>query len=172
MATDDIVMMEDSTKSTVRKKTATQLFDWIKSQMKHACRVFRDTSVQTISDQTETAIIFNAENFDTDTMHDNSTNPERITVPKTGLYLLQGQVRFDEDNSGLRKVYFKKNATTALHVTQEQTTDRIDYYISTMEELSANDYVSIYVWHSKGGDLDVNIGRHITFFSATLIAEG
>jgi hypothetical protein len=44
---------------------------------------------------TETTIVFNAEDFDTAAMHDNSTNPERFTAPVTGYYDVKLKLAFD-----------------------------------------------------------------------------
>ncbi len=61
------------------------------AQTAYGCRVFRDTSDQALGNNTFTAVQFNNETFDTSTMHDNSTNNTRITIPSisgvtTGLW--------------------------------------------------------------------------------------
>jgi hypothetical protein len=45
-----------------------------------------------------TVMDFGAERFDTDTMHDNSTNPSRITFTTAGKYLVGGTVRITGAN--------------------------------------------------------------------------
>src|SRR5665647_2000757 len=44
----------------------------------HGCRVKRASGDFSIGTATFTAVAFTAEDFDTDNMHDNSTNPSRI----------------------------------------------------------------------------------------------
>lgn len=41
------------------------------------------------------AIAWNAEDYDTDGMHDNSSNTERLTVQTSGIYLVQCGLRFE-----------------------------------------------------------------------------
>ena len=45
------------------------------------CRAKRITSTFSIPNNTETRVEFNGEDWDTDDYHDNSTNPDRFTVP-------------------------------------------------------------------------------------------
>jgi hypothetical protein len=57
----------------------------------HGCRVKRASGNVSVGNNTLTVITYDAEDFDTDTMHDNSTNPSRLTVPSisgvtTGLW--------------------------------------------------------------------------------------
>ena len=49
-------------------------------------RVYNDANIS-IPDNTETAVTFNTEEWDTDTIHDPSTNPERLTAKTAGKYL-------------------------------------------------------------------------------------
>lgn len=54
--------------------------------------VYRITSDQSISADTVTAVEFNGEEYDTDTYHDNSTNPSRLTAPSDGKYHISGSI--------------------------------------------------------------------------------
>lgn len=57
-------------------------------------RVARTTS-QSLPNATSTPLAFTTELWDTDSYHDNSTDPERLTVPADGLYLIGFNIRFD-----------------------------------------------------------------------------
>ena len=59
-----------------------------------SCRI-RQSSGQSITLNTLTALNFDTEDFDTDTMHDNVTNNTRITFATTGKYLVTGAVTTD-----------------------------------------------------------------------------
>ena len=54
----------------------------------------KKVATQTTSAATYTVITFTAEDFDTNSFHDNSTNPSRITIPAgyAGKYLITGQI--------------------------------------------------------------------------------
>ncbi len=58
------------------------------------CRAYRATSNVSVNNNTWTAIAFNAESWDTNTFHDNTTNNSRITIPtgKGGYYFLSASV--------------------------------------------------------------------------------
>lgn len=57
-----------------------------------ACRLTRTSTSQAISRNTFTAITFDSEAFDTDSMHSTSSNTSRITINTAGLYLFSGFV--------------------------------------------------------------------------------
>jgi hypothetical protein len=61
-----------------------------------SCHVYQ-TGATTIG-SSATLVEFGAERFDTDTMHDNSTNPSRITFTTAGKYLVGGTVRTTGSN--------------------------------------------------------------------------
>ncbi len=61
----------------------------------NSVRVFR-TSTQSITQNSLTLVSWNSESYDTDGMHDNSTNPERLTVVNAGKYHVSVCIRWDE----------------------------------------------------------------------------
>lgn len=77
-------------------------------------KAYRATSAQTITTATWTPVQFNAEDFDTNTYHDNSTNPSRFTVPsgKGGYYRAVFQTSWDTNTTGLRYMDFYKNGAS------------------------------------------------------------
>jgi len=59
----------------------------------HGARVHRASTDYSVGNNVYTAVSFDAEDTDTDTIHDNSTNPTRLTIPSisgvtTGLWLV------------------------------------------------------------------------------------
>jgi len=58
----------------------------------HSCRVYQTGGTTLTTGDTFYVMDFAAENFDNDTMHDNSTNPSRITFTTAGKYLVGGTV--------------------------------------------------------------------------------
>lgn len=134
------------------------------------CRAYRTTSAQAIATATATAISFGAESFDTGSMHDNSTNPTRITIPTggSGVYVFNGQVQFAADATGYRDVMIYKNGSLVAKHRQIAASGSLtsDINVSFIDTANANDYYELYVYQNSGSDVDVNFGENITFFSA------
>jgi hypothetical protein len=78
------------------------------------CSVKR-TANKTLSNNTETKIDFDAENFDTNGFHDNTTNNTRLTVPtgQGGYYLVTWNAIFAGNNTGYRSACILKNGAAA-----------------------------------------------------------
>ena len=122
------------------------------------------TSNQDINNATFTAITFQAESFDTDGFHDNSTNTSRFTVPsgKAGKYSITGTVSFSANNTGSRHVAIYKNAALLNYNSALQTNSTSPYGtlipISIVVNLAVSDYIEIYAFQSSGGTLPVAFG--------------
>jgi hypothetical protein len=134
------------------------------------CAVYKVTTNQSISNDTDTDITFNNEDFDTDGFHDNSTNNARITIPtgKGGKYMLHTSITFASNSTGVRSVGFRRNATTKLGdmiaPALSGFSQRVQhFYIAT---LSAGDYVTVEVNQNSGGSLNVIADQNYTRFSA------
>lgn len=72
------------------------------------CAVKR-TSVQSLNNATTTSVQFNGEETDTLNMHDNVTNPDRITVPFAGVYRVHALLRIEDAAAGNLVMQFYKN---------------------------------------------------------------
>ena len=125
---------------------------------------------QNISNASQTAVTFNTENYDTNTYHDNSTNNSRLTIPsgKTGYYRLTGMCRWEANNSGRRIIYLIKNGSTYVGQTENNpngTNIELTNYISQTLYLTAGDYITLEVYQSCGGAIDVQKSSTVgTFF--------
>jgi len=92
----------------------------------HGCRVKRASGNFSVGNNTLTVVDFNAEDFDTDTMHDNATNPSRITIPTisgvtTGLWRFSVFGYYDLTTAdwiirlnGATNITFDRDETTTL----------------------------------------------------------
>lgn len=111
-----------------------------------SCRVYQ-TGTSALTGSWVTCA-FAAEDFDTDTMHDNSTNNSRITFTTAGKYCVGGVINIDgangTDNIGTRVrlngstviVQSKVGASGALSAPQGVS-------VSTIYNFSASDYVEL-----------------------------
>ncbi len=119
------------------------------------CRLIRGTA-QTIANATWTAIQFDAEYFDTDTMHDNVTNNTRITIRTAGYYMIGGCVEWVSNTTGMRLMQIWKNnavvLTSAVHNSDQY--GAAPGTLSTVHYLAVNDYIELLVYQASGGNLN------------------
>ena len=122
------------------------------------CRLKRN-SQQVVSNNTVTTIQFNAEDFDTDGFHDNSTNNTRVTIPsgKGGKYLFVGTAYADTGNiDKLGKWYgwLRKNGAGSITSTYIEFGGSANGYetwsIYSILDLVATDYIEWQVFQSTG----------------------
>jgi len=74
-------------------------------------------AVQSILNNNWTALNFQTEDYDTDTMHDNAVNNTRITFNTAGKYIIVGYVRFaDSAVAGEMGVRFLLNGVTTIQI--------------------------------------------------------
>jgi hypothetical protein len=113
------------------------------------------TADQSIADSTVTALAFGTETFDTDTIHDNSTNNSRLTCKTAGLYWIYGDVSWTNTNCRkILQVLFNAEANPRARI------DQIDasftsQHVGVLIDMAVNDYVQLQVYQSSGGAIDV-----------------
>jgi hypothetical protein len=136
----------------------TLAWETISGGFTQGCRV-HSTANQTIGTGAWTAVVLDAERFDTDTMHDNVTNNTRITFTTAGKYLVGGQVKFNNSSAGsYRMVAIRRAGSDFLVVTNYHTLPAGDYVrlaVSTVYDFSAADYVELVVLQDTGGNLNI-----------------
>jgi len=118
---------------------------------------------QAISNNTDTAINFDSERYDTNTLHDTVTNNTRITISAgagAGKYLIGCNIRFEANATGTRVVAIKLNGSTIIG--QSRTNAVAEGGFSTVipplgiiYDMSVSDYVEIIVTQTSGGSLNV-----------------
>ena len=123
------------------------------------CRLFRSTNLS-ISNDTDTAVTWDSEVYDTDAYHSTSTNTSRVTIPagKAGKYLITITANFAANSTGTRFARATINGTsTFLIADQAPTQDGVGARISgsTVANLSVSDYVEMYVAQLSGGSIDL-----------------
>lgn len=144
---------------------------------KPRCRVYRSTGQTGVS--TGTAISFDSERFDPVGMHDPGSNPERITFPDDGKYLIGASVRFDVDasttNSELSAAIVKNGSTIIAEagITGESTASRKWRFTPvTFYDMDAGDYVEIHVEFSNMTNVNVAaVGNYTPEFWATWMGQ-
>lgn len=113
-----------------------------------------NTGNQTFNHNTTLILAWNAENFDTNSYHDNVTNNSRITVPNAGYYLFNLFVTTTSSNQGTVQAYLRKNNATNWAYYQENmnqnNTQDFSIAFSTVLNLAANDYVEARMYQTGG----------------------
>jgi hypothetical protein len=121
------------------------------------CSLYK-TGNQSIAHDTTTALTFDAESFDTDAFHDNSTNTSRITIPagKGGKYYFGGLISAESGNNG-RSLTTRVNNTNTQQVYYEQASQSGNVYFSwnLMRNLSEEDYFEVF--YDQGGGVSKNV---------------
>jgi hypothetical protein len=132
------------------------------------------TANQSINDATPTFIAFNTETYDTDSYHDNATNPTRLTIPDDGWYVVAGSAVFASNATGYRRLQIFLNGIgfVGRPAALQNAVSGIATSISVTSAavfLSAGDYLEFEVTQTSGGALNVltNTG---TWFSVRRIA--
>ena len=124
------------------------------------CVAYKTTTSQSAATATEVKVSFNAEEFDTDSFHDNSTNNTRITIPsgKGGKYLFIANLSWTSNNTGIRQIYFMKNGTTVIFgnvILSASSSDSTNICASGIADLTAGDYVELCAYQTSGGSLNI-----------------
>jgi len=139
------------------------------------------TANQSIATSSWTCLTWNAEAFDTDTMHDNVTDNSRITFTTAGKYLITLNCFWANNSTGSRNHKIELNGTT----TEGSGTNIIQPFavapvavsytgasISFIKTFAANDYINAFVWQNSGGALNLTGGgEEYSSLSANWIAS-
>lgn len=127
------------------------------------------TSVDTtMATSTATAIAFDVEFYDTDSMHDNVTNNSRLTINTSGVYLVKGMVGFASNTTGYREVEIRKNGSGVARsrLQTQPTAIGTTVLIAADIALTAGDYIQLFGWQNSGGNLLTVSGATWTRFEA------
>ena len=120
-----------------------------------SCRVYNNAN-QSVADSTAVKMALNAEQFDTDTMHDLSTNNSRVTIPTDGKYLC-GFNTHGGGGAGHIKTYLLLNNTTTIAVneTTHAAGGAIHQIGATIYDFDADDYIEMVVFQDSGGAITI-----------------
>jgi len=115
------------------------------------------SAVQSIANSTWTSLTWNEEVWDTDGMHDNVTNNERITIKTAGKYLCIFMTQWATSNAGDRYGRIRKNAEAS---TQQAATSlknasaQSQETVSVIMDLAVDDFVDVRVFQNSGASLN------------------
>lgn len=117
----------------------------------------RKTTAQSINNSTATLLTWDSEDFDTDTIHDTSSNTSRLTATTAGKYLLIANIVFSSNNTGNRQILIYKNgSSTGDSLLWGNSGGGEDQTLFTsLYDLSSSDYLECYVWQDSGTSINV-----------------
>lgn len=119
----------------------------------------RRTTDQNIASGGAVAIVFDTEDYDNDGMWEGVTNPDRVTIQTSGIYLVIGQVHWEgPSNDGYRITYLSHSV--AGYIAQSivyHSADTMRPFSQTVStwECTAGQYFRLLVFHDKAPNLDV-----------------
>lgn len=127
-------------------------------------RAFASAAVSIANGGTGQAVLFNSEDYDTDSLHSTSVNTSRMTVVHAGEYQVVGGAEWaaQATAAGIRQLMIVKNATTTLKKTKlklSTTTwdgEAVAQTISVVCTLAAGDYVELWAYQTSGGALNLS----------------
>lgn len=131
--------------------------DHVHANMDIGCRAFSDAD-QTIVTATTSAIALNQEHYDTDTIHDLSTNNSRLTATTAGKYVISGHIRLAANATGTRRIGIRVNGTLDIAFFDQNGDASLEFIVSiaTIYDLAAADYVELTVTQTSGGNLNLD----------------
>jgi hypothetical protein len=119
------------------------------------CSLYNTTNT-TISNATQTTLLFDSEYIDTDGFHSTTTNTGRITIPtgKGGKYLFVLQNYFDDAANGYkRSELFKNNALLEKAIFTISGTGYNSITQSYITTAVAGDYFTFVISQTSGGNV-------------------
>lgn len=118
------------------------------------CRANRSTD-QNISNNSTTALDFtSADSFDTDAMHDPSSNSTRVYANTTGVYLIIANCLWGTGSStGRRNISISVNGAgiNASEDNGPSDAQTANQSVSALQSLTAGDYVTLDLYQNSGG---------------------
>lgn len=121
-------------------------------------RAYNSTNISVVNAGSGTALTFDSERYDTNTIHSTSSNTGRLTCQTAGLYIITANIRFAANSTGARGLYIRLNGTTFIgdiSIPTVPSPDNTDLTVTVQYELVANDYVEAVAYQSSGGALNV-----------------
>lgn len=135
-------------------------------------RAYRATTAVTATSGTPKVIDLNAETWDTNSLHDNTTNSSRLLLDTVGWWDVRGQVAwFATDVDGRRQARILLNGTLQCYVQQvpdaAKTSAPSIQVSATVRATAVTDYVQLEGFQDSGSNLDIGSGENATWLEAT-----
>lgn len=148
---------------------------WLASNLAAGTRgaLVKRTAVQSITTGAVNVVNFDAESYDTDSIHDTVTNNDRLVVP-TGITKIRlfANVKYAINSTGIRGLYVYKNGVPSFDGSSLVFRNSVVTFgtqipmATTVLSVSGGDYFHLGAWQNSGGNLDIDA---TTWFAMELI---
>jgi len=129
------------------------------------------SSAQTISNATHTAIIFDSEQFDTDSAYDTSNGRFTVPVGEAGKYFFYGHFRYQANGTFDTAIEIHKNGSQIAHIEYGSNGVYPSCQISYIGDLAEGDYIQLTAYQSSGSNRDLTGNINYTAFGGYKIIE-
>ena len=157
-ATADLAAITAGTDYHVLRRTSSNALAFGKTDGRSLTFVGADlykTANQAIATATYTAVLFDGETIDTNTIHSLVSNTGRMTVPFAGKWLFYANIKF-EAAAVTWQLGFAKNASLWMFVNVlANATTTQGAHVAQVLDLAANDYVEVWVHQASGVNRNV-----------------
>ena len=136
------------------------------------CSLYRTVDQTGIASATNTAILWDAQHFDTDAYHSTVTNTSRITIPsgKAGKYLICGMTEIALLSATKVQTIIYLNGSIVQYAGDYQGTGtNVKGPYSIVLDLGVNDYIEIFARQDSGSNADTNSGTQRINVSVSLL---
>ena len=125
------------------------------------------------------AVGFDAESWDTDTMHSTASNTSRLVATTSGLYVLEAQIAFAANATGVRSIDVRKNAAgnpASGSLVYSARASAVSGVVTTVTadvdvQMAAGDYLEIFAAQTSGASLNSSAGQNVTFAQMRWVAS-
>ena len=140
-------------------------------------RVYHNAT-QLITNNTETAVAFNSELWDTaagvaDTMHDTATNNSRLTCRYAGKYLVEGSIEFAANATGQRYGAIRKNAGAGTYQILDRRLPHSSVAVQliphALVDLAVNDFVELIAFQDSGAGLNIAASSATSLYACSFM---
>lgn len=173
-ASADVVHHDDSRLSNARTPSAhnhaqSDVTDLTTDLADKATAVFpifagRASTTQSLTNNTDAAVLLNVEDLDTHSGHSTVTDTSRWTCPTgwTGYYFVSGQVCFAANATGLRRVHLEVNGavisgTHSILTATAVADGGVRATTSGLVHLDVGDFVELNAFQTSGGSLSTEV---------------
>jgi hypothetical protein len=117
----------------------------------------QNSALISLADGVDTVLSMDTELFDTDNIHDSTTNPTRLTCNTAGVYFVSAYVAYASNNTGFRHVFVRVNGGTAISSDVRPALNSTDLTVSTIYQLNVGDYVEVFAFQNSGAALNIGL---------------
>jgi len=128
------------------------------------------SSAQTISNSSHTVIVFDTEQFDTDSAYDNSNGKFTVPSGKAGKYFFYAHFRYQEASKFDTAIEIHKNGSQVVHIEFGDNGNYPSCQASYICDLSAGDYIQATAYQLSGSNKDLTGNVNYTAFGGFKLA--